>query len=101
MRSVLLLAIIVTLAIVLIGCARSKPVTGPDGQEAHHIICTGGFSSFTDCLTKAGEICGPRGYQVLSQEQDYSPYGGMFASGNVFSASYGTKSKREMLIKCY
>ena len=44
------------------GCVGVKTVNGPDGREAHTITCSGTIGvDWSDCLKKAGDICGTRG----------------------------------------
>ena len=87
-RKLGLLAVLLALSI-LCGCARATPITGPDGQSAYHINCSGIQNSLADCYVKAGEICGGRGYYVLDRQEDYSP-----------SVYGGTKTMRSLFIQC-
>jgi hypothetical protein len=52
---------VVAIALVLVGCATAKPITGPDGRQAFLIRCSRDQGV---CVEKAGEVC-PRGYTVL------------------------------------
>jgi hypothetical protein len=74
---------------VLCGCARATPVIGPDGRQAYRVNCSGIQNTLTDCLVKAGEICGAHGYTVLDRFEDYSP-----------SMYGGTKTMRALFIQC-
>lgn len=78
------------------GCAYARTTYAPDGRAAHSIECSGGMMSWSACYTKAGEICGPRGYDVLSQNSDQNAaFGG---GGGIYSGSMNTT--RVLLIAC-
>lgn len=60
-----LLAVLVT---VLIGaCATSDDTYMADGRLGHVIDCTGNRKGWEACVSKAGDICGNRGYDVISK----------------------------------
>ena len=89
-RSLLRLALSV---VVVAGCAGSRTTYGPDGSEMHSINCSGWARNWGMCLEKAGELCGPRGYQVVNRSGD-SP--GMLVTGS----SAAPVISRTMLVKC-
>lgn len=60
-RSVALLALALSLA----GCATSRVTYAPDGRRGFSVSCGGYLSSWSTCLVKAGQACGPRGYDVI------------------------------------
>lgn len=86
------------LALVLIasGCATSSKTYGPDGREAFTIDCSGLGGSWGTCLTKAGDLCGPRGYEVLTSAGDK----GFVASANPDMAFAGSTISRNLLVSC-
>jgi hypothetical protein len=50
-------------AALVAGCATSAKTYGPDGREAFVIKCM-----LDDCQKKAGDICGQRGYDIVSSQ---------------------------------
>lgn len=53
---------------ILQGCVTSKEIFLADGTKGHNINCSGAGMNYSNCLEKAGEICGARGYQILNQQ---------------------------------
>ncbi|MNT24465.1 hypothetical protein D3C72_1599390 [compost metagenome] len=80
----------------LSACATSSKTFGPDGQEAYSIGCSGGALSWGACYEKAGELCGAKGYNILSRNGE----GGFAAGGGNGSFFAGTTSSRSMVISC-
>lgn len=89
-----LLGIIAT--VVLAGCATSSKTYGPDGREAYSLNCSGAAMSWGACESKAGDICGARGYTIVSRGSDQSAMIGGAASGFGGSSS----ANRSMLVQC-
>jgi hypothetical protein len=54
-------------AVVLAGCASSTTTYGPDGRQIHALNCSGWARSWAMCLERAGELCGPNGYDVIDR----------------------------------
>lgn len=51
----------------LAGCgAAAKKTYLPDGEEGYAIDCSSPTSEIVDCYEKAGNVCGARGYEVMS-----------------------------------
>lgn len=87
-RLLLLAAILVGLG----GCATATQIYTPDGKVGHSITCSGAGLTWGNCYEKAGEICGPRGYLVLT---------GGAEQGAVMSGAFaGTTMTRNMVIQC-
>lgn len=83
-------------AILLSGCATSSRTYAPDGREAYTIDCSGLGGTWGLCLTKAGELCGYRGYDVLTTAGDK----GVIASVTPHQAFAGNTISRNLLIAC-
>lgn len=81
---------------VMTGCANTSRTYGPSGKVAHSLNCSGLARSWGACFTAAGEICGARGYDIVSATTD---------SGTIISATPqqlvgGSTFSRSMLIEC-
>lgn len=94
--------------LIFTGCATSKEVYLADGSKGYNISCDGTVQNFGACIEKAGEICGSRGYIVLTQQGEAAPFstttGGytadsVSASGGVVSQS-GMMVTRNLFVKC-
>lgn len=59
---------LLSVAVLLAGCATSRDVRLADGWMAHVVSCGGPLLNMGHCLEKAGEVCGGRGYVVLNSE---------------------------------
>jgi hypothetical protein len=55
--------------LVLTGCASSSTTFGPDGRPAHVLNCSGWARTWGHSYEKAGQICGARGYEVVSRDE--------------------------------
>lgn len=83
---------VVLFCLVLAGCANSRGTYLPDGRRGYAIDCSGSARTWQMCETKAGDLCGSRGYEVVSRTGDQ----GAVASG-YFASSVMT---RGMTIAC-
>jgi hypothetical protein len=90
MGRVALLGVIALAALTV--CVTSKPVYTPDGYQGQAINCPGTAGSWNGCFERAGQIFGPKGYDILSKSDE----NGFVASGNNAS----TTNNRSMIIKC-
>lgn len=99
---------LVLLTLLLTGCATSSDVFLADGTVGHNIQCGGTVMNYGDCLAKAGEICGAKGYAVVNKEGAASPMsmasGGFsadsqYASGG-FSSTSGAMITRTLFVRC-
>lgn len=88
--------LIAVAAIAMTGCATQKTTYLPDGSQGYSIDCSGQALNWGMCQTKAGEICGARGYDVVSQDGEQSPT----AVANSNGLYAGAFVQRTMLIKC-
>ncbi|WP_297324307.1 hypothetical protein [Nitrosomonas sp.] len=102
------LFVFIFFVITLQGCATSREVFLADGTKGHNVNCSGSGLNYSNCLEKAGEICGARGYHILNQQGDAVP---LSAAIREFSASARTASvgylaqsgsivTRNLFIKC-
>jgi hypothetical protein len=86
------------------GCVTASEVRLADGSMGHNIQCGGTARNFSHCLERAGEICGARGYQVVTREGDTVPFGiaGGSATGQQagFYAHSGAIASRNLFVKC-
>lgn len=89
-------AITLATVILLSGCASASKTYGPDGKEAFSINCSGLARNWSMCYEKAGDLCGTRGYEVISQGGDQ----GTVASVNPYGGLGGSTISRSLLVKC-
>ncbi len=87
---------LVLIIICLSGCATASKTYTPDGSEGYIINCSGSALNWGMCYEKAGEICGPKGYEVVEKSGDT----GSIVSGNQFGVYGGSIVNRTMIIKC-
>lgn len=87
MRSMAVLAVLV-----MMGCATSRETYTSDGSKGYSIGCSGSMVSWGACYEKAGELCGSKGYDVLSGGSDQ----GVVAT-NIFASS---THNRSMIVRC-
>lgn len=104
-RALFILIVFVT---TLQGCATSREVFLADGTKGYNINCSGSGMNYSNCLEKAGEICGTRGYDLLNQQGDAVPFaqairefGANTQSASVGYFTYsGSTITRNLFIKC-
>lgn len=96
MRSLILLAVSAGAFFWLSGCATADKIHTPDGRVGYSISCNGAALDWGSCYKKAGEICGVRGYDVISQSGDK----GSTYSSNQFGAYGGSVIYRSLVIAC-
>lgn len=88
--------VLLAVALALSGCAISSKTYGPDGREAHSINCSGAALSWGECFAKAGDICGAKGYEVVSRSSDQN--GVLGAGGGGLFGSYS--QSRSLVVSC-
>jgi hypothetical protein len=105
---VLLAAMAAATIPLVVGCVNNKPVYTADGQVGHSISCTPGWTggiigavanantSWATCYEKAGELCGPAGYDVIQQTGE----GGVYGQGGNGGGFVSTTNNRSMIVKC-
>lgn len=64
------LALVVTYAALVGGCATATPTFTPSGEKGFAVDCSDDFNTWGDCYTKAGETCGAKGYDIIDQIGD-------------------------------
>jgi hypothetical protein len=79
MKYILSLVFIATLA----SCASATKTYAPDGREAYSLNCSGTARNWGMCHTKAGELCGSKGYDVLVQNGEQGQMIDGSSSGSV------------------
>lgn len=85
-----------TSILIVSGCTTSAKTYGPDGKEAYQLTCSGIAQDWGDCQIKSGELCGTRGYNILSVNGEH----GATFTANPQSAFGSTTIYRNMLISC-
>lgn len=80
----------------LSGCATSSKTYGPDGREAYTIDCSGLGGTWGMCLTKAGDLCGAKGYDLLTSAGDK----GLVAVADPNQAFMSSTISRNLLVSC-
>jgi hypothetical protein len=81
------------------GCASgptSRQTYLPDGRQGFVIECPGTNQSWGDCYQQAGEVCGGRGYAVVSQVGDQ----GQRSGAHVYEAWSQSVMTRSLMIAC-
>jgi hypothetical protein len=103
-----LLAAMAASTLLVAGCVNSKPTYTASGQVGHVIQCTPGWTggligavanastSWGQCYEKAGELCGPRGYDILQQVGE----NGAYAQGGSGGGFASTTNNRMMIVQC-
>jgi hypothetical protein len=88
----------------LTGCAFSKETYLPDGSKGYSISCDGAAVGINTCFEKAGDLCGPRGYDQLTREGQIIPMGVASSNNSGFQgssfASYGAFNTKSIMIRC-
>ncbi|WP_071601330.1 hypothetical protein [Dickeya chrysanthemi] len=87
---------IIISTLLLSGCASVSKTYGPDGREAYDITCSGMARDWGMCQSKAGDICGSKGYNIISINGDSS----FMVTANPQGAFGGSVISRNMLISC-
>jgi len=83
-------------ALALTGCVTVTPTYSPQGQEAYTITCNGYARSWGTCYERAGDVCGPRGYTVLAQNEEH----GMIAQAGSYLATAVPLIGRSLMVAC-
>lgn len=81
----------------LCGCATSAEIYLPDGRKGHNINCPGSGANWGHCFTKASEICGARGYEVVNRDGAVVPFATSTGSGSMVAGGIVT---RTLIIAC-
>jgi hypothetical protein len=84
----------------LAGCASSSKTYGPNGEVAYNLNCSGTARNWGMCLEKAGNICGARGYNVITSNGESGFIASGYSSGMNSNFIGGTTTTRSMVIAC-
>lgn len=76
----------------LSGCASVRTTYAPDGRKAYALNCSGTGRGWDKCFSKAGDLCGGAGYDVLNSS-------GEGVAGASRYGAYAT-TERSMVIAC-
>lgn len=95
-------------ALLLTGCAMSQPMYMPDGSQGYNISCDGSMNSMGNCFQKAGQLCGARGYDIITREGEIIPYGvsggafqaDRYAANGGYVSQNGAFVNRSLMIRC-
>lgn len=87
---------ITVLAATLAGCASARKTYTSTGKEGYSINCSGTSSTWGRCYERAGDLCGPRGYEVLEKIGENIST----STSTILEQHSGTDINRNMIIKC-
>lgn len=87
-------------ALLLAGCATSSKTYGPNGEVAYSIGCSGAALSWGLCMEKAGEICGEKGYNIISSSGEMGSVAAGTATKQNASFFGSSTVSRSMVISC-
>ncbi len=96
MRIFVFVSIVIAMSIWLTGCATADKTYTPDGRVGYTVECNGMVLSWGSCYEKAGDICGARGYDVISKTGNSAAT----LSSNQYGTYGGSAIYRSMLIAC-
>lgn len=54
---------------ILCGCTSVRATYLADGQKGYMISCGGPMKRWSSCVTRAGLVCGPRGYTIRYSDE--------------------------------
>lgn len=86
------LCLLLPLLLALAGCTPTREVYTPDGRQGYTIDCSAYVQSWSSCFAKASDLCGARGYDILSRTGE--------PGAAAFGAGANTTMGRSMLIAC-
>ncbi len=86
----------ILIAALLTGCATARETYTSDGRRGYSLNCSGLARNWGMCEEKAGEICGNRGYDILSASGGRDEV----LTADRYGVYAGTVSHRTMLIAC-
>lgn len=91
---------VVGIAVVLVGCASASKTYGPDGREAYSINCSGTARNWGMCMEKAGNLCGTKGYNIISAMGDVGNLAVATATRTNANFVGGSVMSRSMVVSC-
>ena len=92
--------IVLTIALAATGCATSSQTHLPSGKIGHVVNCPGSANDWGKCFSKAGEICGAKGYDIVNQSGQVTPMAVFNATNNQASGFSGAMVSRTLMIQC-
>jgi hypothetical protein len=79
----------------LAGCAGSRHVAQPDGDQSFLVTCSNGSQDIGDCYNKAAGRChGP--YEVIERTQGSQ----VNFSANPYTDAGGAMPRRDLIVQC-
>ena len=88
---------ILCIAATLLSCAHSSDTYTPDGRKGYMVDCSGSALNWGMCYSKAGELCGTRGYDTLEKDGEKDGEMVSASSAGVFGVPINSRS---MMIVC-
>ncbi len=83
--------LIVLVLVLLNGCAITKQIKTPNGNDGYYISCNGLAVSISVCYEKAAKLC-PKGYEIIDKNNN---------SGVAITPhAIGSMSKKGIFIEC-
>ena len=76
----------------LSGCATVREISSTDGSLTYNIACNGSGLDWGHCYSRAAEMCGILGYEVIAKDSD--------ADLSISWVGGGSYVKRNLVIKC-
>lgn len=83
-------------ALALTGCASSTQIYTPSGEQGQALNCSGLARSWNDCLSRAGDLCGAKGYAVVERNGELVATAAATSTGALGAQS----TTRTMLVVC-
>ncbi len=77
-------------------CATATQVDVAEGQRGYRVDCSGDDLTWSLCYQEAGQICGPKGFEIL----DKTGGTGVVIAGVEYAAYGEPRSRRSLLVKC-
>src|ERR1700740_1229778 len=100
MRPSSIIAICLTAALWVAGCATVHESYAPDGRKAYTLNCSGAARGWDKCYSAAGSVCGTAGYDVLDRSGEDVKLASAGGNAHSFGASAVKTNERSMLIVC-
>ena len=98
------LLITLVLALVGTGCATTSQTYLPNGKVGHVVKCPGMANDWGSCFSKAGEVCGAKGYDIVNQSGQVIPAAVFNQTGtqtNTQATAFsGAMVSRTLMVQC-
>lgn len=69
MRAMSVGLMMVAIGAALAGCTIHRITYMPDGRAGYGVTCDRFYESWSDCMVKAGRLCGRRGYTTYYSDE--------------------------------